>query len=932
MVRQLATLRASIVRWGLVFTALAAVLLAGIVWHIFSLDRLAALDPGLLEREKIAMHDASALVDTWEHVAAYRRAFVLGDAPEIITGLRRGVDGRMRSLNITFDRRQPSRVWDTNNDWPAARKAWTIARNAPATPAAIPLFSDMYKHFYQLLDSVDNNSGLNYDPSAATQNLGQLVFQTAPDEYENVARATLQSTSAVRTGMPLRERVELAASLFEIQSDYDISPEDMPGSVKTLSQLMPDRAGTFSPLLPLAREFTDTGKAFDTILDEQVLYQERPELSPASIAAVAEPALVTSHQLEHDTYAALTTLLAERARIFAERRTYVYFALLITAVLVLALMLVIAQLVAMRSRKALEHVRRESDRLANELARQKAEEALRLTEAQYRAVFDGAALGIAVLDRSGNIADANAVFRALFGDSVLVALDGHEEELKELLAGERETFEYEQHVRTASGQEVWADATVSVVREPDRKPLFAICMFRDKTALKHTERRILHDKTHDSVTDLPNRSLFEEYLRRRFEEATALLDSFFAVLFVDLEHFRDINESLGHAAGDNVLTQVAQRLRSSIDAHDVVARLGSDEFGILLNSLGDILHVESVARRLLNNISKVITVDGRSIYLGASVGIAVGSASYERAEDVTRDAEIAMQHSKTAGGARYAIFDSKMHDRAQKKLQLISDIRGALERKEFRLVYQPIVGIVDGRPVGCEALLRWDHPREGAVSPADFMPVAEQSGLATLIGRFVVNTACEQLSRWRRNRSGHLDFSLHVNISAAELMDPDFERGLVQAIELHGLAPHDLTIEITESVVLDSATRANVTLERIRDRGFKICIDDFGTGYSSLRYLQQFKVDSIKIDRGFVSGSDGELASEPIVRTLMTLAEAFDVLVVAEGVETVRQREILRNAGCRLAQGFLYSRPIPAAELITMYPEVLGRIGRAASA
>ncbi len=933
MVRHLATLGAWGARSGFVLTALAALLLAGIVWHIFRLDKLAALDPGLLEREKLAMHDASALVDTWEHIAAYRRAFVLGDAPEIITGLRRGVDGRMRSLNVTFNRHQPSRAWDTGNDWPAARKAWTVARNAPATPAAIPLFTEMYKHFYQLLDSVDNNSGLNYDPSAATQNLGQLVFQTAPDEYENVARAALQSTSAVRSGgMQLRDRVDLTASLFEIQSDYDISPEDMPGSVKTLSQLMPDRAGTFSPLLPLAREFMDTGKAFYTLLDEQVLYQERPELAPASIAAVAEPALVTSHQLEHDSYEALTTLLAERARIFAERRTYVYFALLVTAVLVLALMLVIAQLVAVRSRKALEYARRESDRLSNELARQKAEEALRLTEAQYRAVFDGAALGIAVLDRSGNIADANAVFRSLFGESVLVALDGHEEELGELLAGKRETFEYEQHVRTASGQEVWADATVSVVREPDGKPLFAICMFRDKTALKHTERRILHDKTHDSVTGLPNRSLFEEHLRRRFEEATALLDSFFAVLFVDLEHFRDINESLGHAAGDNVLTQVAQRLRSSVDARDVVARLGSDEFGILLNSLGDILHVESVARRLLNNVSKVITVDGQSIYLGASVGIAVGSASYERAEDVMRDAEIAMQHSKTAGGARYAIFDSKMHDRAQKKLQLITDIRGALERKEFRLVYQPIVGIVDGRPVGCEALLRWDHPREGAVSPADFMPVAEQSGLATLIGRFVVHTACEQVSRWRHNRNGHLDFSMHVNISAAELMDPDFERGLVQAIELHGLAPHDLTIEITESVVLDSATRANVTLERIRDRGFKICIDDFGTGYSSLRYLQQFKVDSIKIDRGFVSGSDGELASEPIVRTLMTLAEAFDVLVVAEGVETVRQREILRNAGCRLAQGFLYSRPIPASELIAMYPEVLGRIGRAASA
>ncbi|MBV8490737.1 MAG: EAL domain-containing protein, partial [Candidatus Eremiobacteraeota bacterium] len=589
------------------------------------------------------------------------------------------------------------------------------------------------------------------------------------------------------------------------------------------------------------------------------------------------------------------------------------------------LMLFMAQIVAYRSGQALKRARQESERLAAELARQKAEEALRLSEAQFKAVFEGAALGIAVLDKNGNLADSNTVFRALFGDSIAAAMDGHEQELSELLNGERDTFEYEQHMRTALGQEVWTDATVSVVNEENGKPLFAICMFRDKTALKHSERRMQHDKTHDALTGLPNRWLFEEHLRRRFEEATALLDSFFAVLFVDLEHFRDINESLGHSAGDTVLTQVAQRLRSSVDARDVVARLGSDEYAILLQSLGDILHVESVARRILNNLSKMISINGRTIYLGASVGIAIGSASYERAEDVMRDAEIAMQHSKIGGGTRYALFDSKMHDRAQKRLQLTSDIRQALERNEFRLLYQPIVSIVDGTPVGCEALLRWDHPAEGVMSPTEFMPIAEQTGLATPIGRFVVNTACEQLSQWRRNRSGRMEFTMHVNVSAAELDDSDFERALVQAVEHHGLSPEDLTVEITESVVLDSGTRANITLERIRDRGFKICIDDFGTGYSSLRYLQQFKVDAIKIDRGFVSGSDGELASEPIVRTLMTLAEAFDVRVVAEGVETVRQREILRNAGCRLAQGYLYARPISAAEMVTLYPEVLGR-------
>jgi diguanylate cyclase (GGDEF)-like protein len=441
-----------------------------------------------------------------------------------------------------------------------------------------------------------------------------------------------------------------------------------------------------------------------------------------------------------------------------------------------------------------------------------------------------------------------------------------------------------------------------------------------------------YDKTHDALTGLPNRWLFEEHLRRRFEEATALLDSFFAVLFVDLERFRDVNESLGHNAGDGVLTAVAQRLLASVDSRDVVARWGSDEFVVLVQSLGDILHVESVARRILNNLSKAIAVDERSIYLGASVGIAIGSASYERAGDVMRDAETAMQHAKGGGGTRYALFDSKMHARAQKRLQLSSDIRNALARDEFRLLYQPIVTLADGVPTGCEALLRWDHPTEGVMTPAEFMPLAEQTGLAIPIGRFVMDTACRQLSIWRRNRGAELSFGLHVNVSVAELVDAEFERFLVQTLERHGLQPHDVTIEITESVVLDSGTRANVALERLRARGVQLCIDDFGTGYSSMRYLQQFKVDSIKIDRSFVSGADGELASEPIVRTLITLAEAYDVRIVAEGVETARQREMLRNAGCKLAQGFLYARPLTPAELIARYPEILGRSPRSASA
>jgi diguanylate cyclase (GGDEF)-like protein/PAS domain S-box-containing protein len=930
MVRKPASARVWASLSGVVITIVSAALLAGVLWQVFRLESFGGLDPSAAARYRVAMRSGADVMATLEAVADYRHAYFLGGTPMQVRALRNVVGARMKALGLLFDADGQAHGLDSGHDWPAATKAWNALEKRPI--GSENAFRPLTLHLENLIFSCDNNSGLNYDSNAATQNLAGIVFINIPTGYEAVERSQVRANIAMRRGgMSLRERLAFNNAIGTVDAEFDLTGSDLPGAVQAIQTLVPG-PNRFAGLPADGNAFVKAGSRYYHLMRNQVLFADRPHVDPNLIRARADDAIATARRLEYGAISALQTIVSQRERIFNQRKQYVYIAILVTAVLVIGLMLVMAQIVARRSSQALQRAQDESERLAAELARQHAEEALRLSEAQFKAVFEGAAVGIAVVDRDNHVVDSNSVFRSLFGDSITAALDGHEGDLAELLAGERDTFEYEQHLRTALGQEVWTDATVSIVNQRDGKPLFAICMFRDKTALKHSERRMLHDKTHDALTGLPNRWLFEEHLRRRFEEATALLDSFFAVLFIDLEHFRDINESLGHGAGDSVLTQVAQRLRSSVDARDVVARLGSDEFAVLLQSLGDILHVESVARRVINNLSKVISIGGRAIYLGARVGIAIGSASYERAEDVMRDAEIAMQHSKIGGGARFALFDSTMHDRAQKRLQLSTDIRQALERSEFRLLYQPIVNLEDGSPVGCEALLRWDHPIEGVMSPTEFMPIAEQTGLATPIGRFVVNTACEQLSAWRRNRNGHMNFTLHVNVSAAELDDVDFERALVQAIEHHGLSPHDLTIEITESVVLDSGTRANTTLERIRDRGFKICIDDFGTGYSSLRYLQQFKVDAIKIDRGFVSGSDGELASEPIVRTLMTLAEAFDVRVVAEGVETVRQREILRNAGCRLAQGFLYSRPISADEIVTLYPEALGRLPRSASA
>ncbi len=916
---------------GIIVTVLAATMLAFVLLQVSRLDRQARSDRTTIARERLAIAGGSSVVEAMRGVIALQSQRVFDGGARSTADATWRVDRELARIGSDIAT-GPLSVLGLGSQWDKVNTEWSSARRAPPGIPSLEPLHRVTLELQSVLYGMEDASNLTYDTSQSAQNLADIAFNESPLAYQQARRIQLLATLAYRTGdLPLGQRLVLANIASNIGGLADLSSDHIAKIVARLSLLAPAHAALYRRLQIDADAYAKAGNALHAFLVGSVLLSPASSIPIRLLDARVEPTARTAVAISNSAFLALDADLQARDRIETIRNRYWYLAFLLGAFTLVGLMLAIAQFVLRRDRTAIRQAQSEAARLTAELARSEVEKALRLSEAQFRAVFEGAAVGIAVVDRHASLIDSNNVFQSMFGEDIAAALGGHEVDLADLLAGRRDTFEFEQHLRPAVGDEVWTDVTVSIVTTNDA-PVMAVCMFRDKTALKHSERRMQHDKTHDTLTGLPNRALFEQHLRRRFDEANALLDSFFAVLFVDLEHFNDVNESLGHTTGDVVLSQMAQRVRTSLDARDVVARLGSDEFAVLIQSLGDILHVEFVARRILNNLSKSITVGDRTIYLGASIGIAIGSASYERAEDVMRDAEIAMQHAKTGGGARYAVFDSKMQDRSQKRLALTSDIRLALERNEFRLLYQPIVTLADGALVGCEALLRWDHPVEGVLNPMEFMPLAEQSGLATPIGRFVLQTAAEQFGAWRRNRNGAMNFAMHVNVSASELLDPDFERILVQCVEHHGLSPADLMVEITESVVLDTGTRANLTLERVRDRGFSICIDDFGTGYSSLRYLQQFKVDAIKIDRSFVAGADGELASEPIVRTLMTLAEAFDVRVVAEGVETTRQRDVLRNAGCRFAQGYLFARPLSAADLVALYPEVLGKIARPASA
>jgi diguanylate cyclase (GGDEF)-like protein/PAS domain S-box-containing protein len=916
---------------GLLVTALCAVLLVFTISRTIDLGREAALDRTTLDRERVGVAETAHILAAMRAIERFRDAIVA--APDRVPLTRAAADSELRALEQDFQR-GPAAKFDLGTQVLGAVASWHNVRGTSAGPQAFRRFDPLMGDLKDLLTAMEDASNLSYDPSTAAQNLADAYVAETPYAIEAASRAAgLALVAADAHGMTLAQRIDLAGNNEELKRRFDLSTDELPSVASNLDASMPSRTAEWNALPPLASQLSSAGDALRTLIAQRILLQDAPAVSRSAIEAAESRALRNALAMHAATESALQADLGRRLDLLTLRRVYFYLSLAIGLAMAVGVMMTIGQLVARRDRAALQSARRESERLSAELARQEAENALRRTEAQFRAVFDGAALGIAVIDSSGSLVQANSVYRAMFGDSIASSLEGHESELAQLFDGERDTFEFEGHLASPSGHEVWTDATISVVNDEAGDPLFAVCMFRDKTALKQHERRMQHEKTHDRLTGLPNRQFFDECVRHRLEESKTLLDSFFAIFVIDVEHFKDVNESLGHAAGDLVLTQFSSRLRACVDTRDVVARLGNDEYAVMIQSLGDILHVESIARRIVNNLCKPVMIGGRPVFLGAHVGIALASTNYERAEDLMRDAEIALQHTRAGGGGqRYSVFDSKMRAMAQKRLQLTSDLRLALERFELRLLYQPIVSMNDGRLVGCEALVRWDHPRDGMLMPTEFVPLAERTGLARHLGRFVLDTAASQLGAWQRNRGGKLHFRMHVNLSAPEILDPDFERTLVQIVDEHDIRPADLALEITEGVVLDASARTSAVLDRARERGFHICIDDFGTGYSSMRYLQQFKVDAIKIDRSFVAGVDGELASEPIVRTLMSLAEAYDVRVVAEGVETQRQRDVLRNAGCRFGQGYFFARPLSAAQMEEMYSDVLGEVQRSASA
>ncbi|MFD5427539.1 putative bifunctional diguanylate cyclase/phosphodiesterase [Streptomyces sp. NPDC127084] len=571
-------------------------------------------------------------------------------------------------------------------------------------------------------------------------------------------------------------------------------------------------------------------------------------------------------------------------------------------------------------------------------ARSDAMEALHATETRFRAVFEGAAIGIGIADLDGNVLEVNDTLTRMFG-----GLEHHVRGRKvnewvhpedrpnvwdlheELIRGEREHFRIEKPFYRNDGTVLWTNLTVSLLRDPEGRPKYQLALIEDTTERRLLNLRLRYEATHDALTGLPNRTLFFE----RLEKALALTAgerNRFGLCYLDLDGFKAINDSLGHAAGDRLLVEIADRLQSCATAPgEMVARLGGDEFVALTTgseSAGDTAHeTRELAGRILGALATPVMLDGREIRVRGSIGIVEGAAGERTPAEVLRSADITMYRAKSAGGNRYEFADPEADARAITRHGLTTALPAALERGEFFIEYQPLVHLGDGSVHGAEALVRWCHPQHGVLGPDRFIPLAEHTGLIVPLGRWVLQEAARQARFWQDQRPAGRDarpLRINVNLSPAQLHHPGLVADTVDVLERSGLEPGALCLEVTESALIGADEDLLKPLRQLAEMGVDIALDDFGTGYSNLANLRRLPVSILKLDRSFTQGMQQHPADPvdiKIVEGIVALAHSLELTVTVEGVETGAQAEQLRELGCDTAQGWYYARPGPPDRL-----------------
>jgi diguanylate cyclase (GGDEF)-like protein/PAS domain S-box-containing protein len=578
-----------------------------------------------------------------------------------------------------------------------------------------------------------------------------------------------------------------------------------------------------------------------------------------------------------------------------------------------------------RSRQAL----RESNETLEQKVIERTQE-LRESEIKYRTIFENSGAATIIIEKDMTISLANSVFVSFSGFS-----RGEIEFKKSFL-----DFLDEKSHRTISDGEGFLSIDKNlecrlIDRERDQKDVLitiapipgtdkCVASLTDISELKEAERQIYHQAFHDTLTNLPNRALFMEHLNMAIKRGKRRQDYHFAVLYLDIDRFKLVNDSLGHSVGDNLLTAFADRLQGSLRDIDTLARLGGDEFVILLEDIEDGPYASGVAERLQQELKLPFVVNGEEVYAPSSFGVVDRTQDYDLPEDIIRDADSAMYHAKEKGRAQFKIFDKKLHQKALHLLQRETDLRKAIHKKEFETHYQPIVSLKTRSVVGFEALIRWNHPQLGLIYPDSFISIAEETGLIIPITRLIVEDACHDLKIWQE-RTKHLQkLTMNVNISSRHFLQPSLLKDLKDVLNKINLPPDHLKLEITETALMEDVEDTVRLVQRMKDFGLQFVIDDFGTGYSSLSYLQRLPIDTLKVDRSFVSRIQNTRdGNRNIVEAIISLAHRLNMIVVAEGVETLEQYTILLEMNCQFGQGYLFSKPLPRSEVDKLVEEML---------
>ena len=492
---------------------------------------------------------------------------------------------------------------------------------------------------------------------------------------------------------------------------------------------------------------------------------------------------------------------------------------------------------------------------------------------------------------------------------------GFRNELNDHLAARVAKFEIEYRVRDRDNNYRWMLCRALAIRDDEGKAYRIAGSQTDITERKRAEAQLIHDALHDSLTGLANRELLLERVDHAIRLAQRRNDYRFAVVVIDLDRFKTINDSLGHLAGDSLLCRMGERIGRHLRTSDTLARTGGDEFAILLDDIDQYADLSRLIERIRREIAQPFPLLNQQVAITASLGITLHTAAYSRSGDMLRDADIAMYRAKGLGKNRHEVFDTTMHTQIAAMLQIENDLRSAISRNEFRIYYQPIHRLEDGEIVGFEALLRWQHPSKGLLPPESYLGIAEESGLIIPIGHWVLNEATRQLREWQTTTPCIRNCYISINLSSSEFAHPDLIKQVIKALRTSGLTPDKLKLEVTETVLIENTSQATQVLDALRELGIATAIDDFGTGYSSLSYLHRFAFDALKIDRSFVRHIDQNTKSRAILRSIVRLAQNLDLTVIAEGGETEEEIDCLRDVGCLFSQGHAFSMALSPEDI-----------------